>query len=69
MPLTGFGAGAFASPTYDGGFVQLRVIKALAPVPEPETYALMLAGVGMVAWAVKGKRRQRKRPEAATKRA
>lgn len=30
----------------------------LAPVPEPETYALMLAGLGVIAWA--GKRRSKK---------
>jgi len=27
-----------------------------APVPEPETYALMLAGLGLVGWAVRRKR-------------
>ncbi len=29
----------------------------LAPVPEPETYALMLAGLGIVGWAVRGRKR------------
>lgn len=32
----------------------------LAPVPEPETYGMMLAGLGMVGWMV----RRRKKPEA-----
>lgn len=57
LTLTGFGAGKFA-PMYDNGFVLLRVTEALAPVPEPETYALMLAGVGLVAWTVRRKRRR-----------
>ena len=38
--------------------VLLRVTEALAPVPEPETYALMLSGVGLVVWAVRRKRRR-----------
>ena len=37
--------------------VETRMLDAvgftLAPVPEPETYALMLAGLGLVGWAVK----------------
>lgn len=31
---------------------------ALAPVPEPETYALMLAGLGLVGWAAKRRAQQ-----------
>jgi hypothetical protein len=58
VTLSGFGAGAFAPPTFDNGFVLLRVTEALAPVPEPETYALMLSGIGLVVWAVRRKRRR-----------
>ncbi|RPI47354.1 MAG: PEP-CTERM sorting domain-containing protein [Betaproteobacteria bacterium] len=29
----------------------------LAPVPEPETYALMLAGLGMVGWMSRRRRK------------
>ena len=58
VSLIGFGAGDFDMPTYDGGLVLLRVTEALAPVPEPETYALMLSGIGFVVWAV-GRQRRR----------
>ena len=59
VTLTGFGAGAFASPIYDGGFVRLQVTEALAPIPEPQTYVMMLAGIGFVAWVVARRRRVR----------
>ena len=39
--------------TYAGGEIR----GFLAPVPEPQTYALMLAGLGVLGWAVR--RRQR----------
>ena len=35
--------------TYGGGEIR----GFLAPIPEPETYALMLAGLGAVAWAAR----------------
>ena len=35
--------------TYAGGEIR----GFLAPIPEPETYALMLAGLGAVAWAAR----------------
>jgi hypothetical protein len=38
------------------GFVQTGGLP-VTPVPEPETYALMLAGVGAVAWAARRRRR------------
>jgi hypothetical protein len=31
----------------------------LAPIPEPETYALMLAGLGVVGWSARRRRAQR----------
>ena len=37
--------------TYGGGEIR----GFLAPIPEPETYALMLAGLGAVAWAARRK--------------
>jgi len=37
------------SSTYSGGEIR----GFLAPIPEPETYALMLAGLGAVAWAAR----------------
>lgn len=39
---TGYWGGAYSGA--------LSVSPATAPVPEPETYALMLAGLGLVAW-------------------
>lgn len=35
----------------------VRLTGTLAPVPEPETYALMLAGLGMLGWHAKRKTR------------
>lgn len=32
---------------------EIRAFLAAAPVPEPETYALMLAGLGLVGWAAR----------------
>jgi hypothetical protein len=57
VTFTGFGAGAAVLPTLDDGFVLLRVTGALAPVPEPETYALMLCGIGLIVCRVGRKRR------------
>jgi hypothetical protein len=37
--------------------VVLRVTEALMPVPEPESYALMLCGIGLIACRVGRKRR------------
>jgi CHRD domain/PEP-CTERM motif len=39
--------------TYGGGEIR----GFLAPVPEPETYALMLAGLGVLAWVAKRRRK------------
>jgi hypothetical protein len=52
--LTGVSAGkAYVNihtpGTYGGGEIR----GFLAPIPEPETYALMLAGLGAVAWAAR----------------
>ena len=52
--LTGVSAGkAYVNihtpGTYSGGEIR----GFLAPIPEPETYALMLAGLGVVVWAAR----------------
>jgi glycerophosphoryl diester phosphodiesterase len=36
----------------------VAALAAVTPVPEPETYALMLGGLGVVAWAAR-QRKQR----------
>lgn len=41
---------------FDATITSMTVSAALAPVPEPETYAMMLAGLGLVGWA--GRRRK-----------
>jgi hypothetical protein len=60
VTMTGFGAGKFA-PVYANGLVLLRVTEALMPVPEPETYALMLCGIGLIVCRVASKRRSASR--------
>lgn len=42
---------------YVSNLVSLEVFTATAPVPEPETWALLVAGLGFVAW--RGARRRR----------
>jgi hypothetical protein len=55
----------FAQGTYglgdelDGGYVSGRfAVTEVAPVPEPETYAMMLAGLGMLGWMARRRQRQ-----------
>jgi hypothetical protein len=48
--------GAFPNQPEDGIFVTAEIIRN--PVPEPETYALMLAGLGVLGWVQR--RRTRK---------
>lgn len=47
-------AGSFTGPT--GGYGNLQGSLVLAPVPEPETYALMLAGLAAVGFAARRRR-------------
>jgi hypothetical protein len=50
---TGLGSMTITSVTWDTA----PAMNSLAPIPEPETYALMLAGLGLVGWAARrGKR-------------
>lgn len=69
---SGFGVGnAFFStipgqgwqlPFNGNGFLSLQYTALTAPVPEPETYALMLAGLGLI--GVVARRKQKKSPQA-----
>ncbi len=54
--LNSFG---FFGPLLDG--VSLEIAAPIAPIPEPETYALMLAGLAMVGAAAKRKASRAKR--------
>ena len=52
--LTGVSAGkAYVNIHTPGTYAGGEIRGNLAPVPEPETYALMLAGLGVVAWAAR----------------
>ena len=52
--LTGVSAGKAYVNIHTPGTYQSGEIRGfLAPIPEPETYALMLAGLGVVAWAAR----------------
>jgi hypothetical protein len=54
-------SGAFDAPNYPGGALALSgdgLSFALAPVPEPETWAMLLGGLGIVGWLA----RRTKRP-------
>ena len=52
--LTGVSAGkAYVNVHTPGTYASGEIRGFLAPIPEPETYALMLAGLGVVAWAAR----------------
>ena len=44
------------STSVPGG--EIRTFFQLAPVPEPQTYALMLAGLGVLGWAARRKQQR-----------
>ncbi len=52
VTLSGFGTGAF-KVVYDYSLdqVSLQVLEEVTPVPEPETWAMLLAGLGLVGFA------------------
>jgi hypothetical protein len=52
--FTGVSAGkAYVNIHTPGTYASGEIRGFLAPIPEPETYALMLAGLGAVAWAAR----------------
>ena len=52
--FTGVSAGkAYVNIHTPGTYGAGEIRGFLAPIPEPETYALMLAGLGAVAWAAR----------------
>ena len=54
--LAGVSAGkAYVNIHTPGTYAAGEIRGFLAPIPEPETYALMLAGLGAVAWAARRK--------------
>ncbi len=53
----GFGGSAtISSGNYDADATVKLTYHYTAPIPEPETYALMLAGLGLVGWAARRRR-------------
>lgn len=51
-----FAATTLGDTTVEHGFIYQTVTSVLiqaAPIPEPETYAMMLAGLGLVGWSVR----------------
>lgn len=52
VQVTGLGAGYTSSLFYGDGSVRLDV----SAVPEPESYALMLAGLGLLSWQLRRRR-------------
>jgi hypothetical protein len=66
-PLDGFSFGGLSAGNYalnvlgfatgtQGGFYAGGLIAQTAPIPEPETYALMLAGLGIVGFIARRRR-------------
>jgi hypothetical protein len=66
-PADGFSFGSLAAGSYalnvlgfatgsQGGFYAGGLIAETAPIPEPETYALMLAGLGIVGFIARRRR-------------
>jgi PEP-CTERM motif len=66
-PLDGFSFGSLAAGNYalnvlgfatgsQGGFYAGGLIAQTAPIPEPETYTLMLAGLGIVGFIARRRR-------------
>jgi hypothetical protein len=52
-------AGNFYVNLHTSEFASGALRGQLAPIPEPETYALMLAGLGVVGWSARRRRAQR----------
>ncbi len=58
VTMSGFGQGSFGAPQVLGNQLVLEVTQALAPIPEPQTYVMMLAGLGALGWTFR-RRQQR----------
>jgi len=59
LTLSGFATGAFnVVYDYDHDLVKLVAIEEVTPVPEPETWAMLLAGLGVVGFAARRRRMQ-----------
>lgn len=56
--ITALTAGDFYVNLHTTEFAGGALRGQLAPIPEPETYALMLAGLGVVGWAARRRRPQ-----------
>ena len=59
-PFIGFnlrteGTDVFSSLEYNYGHPAQLLVRSTSPVPEPETYAMMLAGLGLVGFAARRK--------------
>ncbi|MCX2862718.1 S8 family serine peptidase [Paucibacter sp. PLA-PC-4] len=52
VQVSGLGAGYTSALFYDNGSVRLDI----SAVPEPESYALMLAGLGLLSWQLRRRR-------------
>jgi CHRD domain/PEP-CTERM motif len=55
--IAGFDGGTAYFNVHSSAFPGGEIRGFLAPVPEPQTYALMLAGLAVVAWAARRQRR------------
>jgi hypothetical protein len=56
--ITAFSAGNFYVNLHTSEFAGGALRGQLAPIPEPETYALMLGGLGVVGWFARRRRPQ-----------
>lgn len=56
MLRSGLGYVNVHTVTFGGGEIRGQLLE-VTPVPEPETYALMLAGLGLVGWAAARRRK------------
>lgn len=54
--ITGLAAGNFYVNLHTSEFPSGALRGQLAPIPEPETYALMLAGLGVTGWVARRRR-------------
>lgn len=58
LPAGSYGFQVFGAATGASGGIYSGVIQAISAVPEPETYAMMLAGLGIVGFVAARRRSQ-----------